>query len=140
MTHTEKRAREILKTVGRTGSSDDWLRVTMAGLDARADEVRPMCMHTGCDNRVCIGQQCRTEHGCGLCGGVILADAEDMKPPLCDDCYRSHVRHADDVLRKAVARVYGKKRIKALSEHSEGWNDGIEQAAGAVDSLIKGDG
>lgn len=39
-----------------------------------------------------------TEHGCCLCGGVMLADTEDWKVHLCHECFMEMGGHLEGAL------------------------------------------
>ena len=71
------------------------------------------------------------EHGCCLCGGVMLADTEDWKVYLCFDCLGLHFDaffgqyypyvNSDSVIRKLIDAAYeaGRKSVLGVPEPDE---------------------
>jgi hypothetical protein len=46
-----------------------------------------MCFDGDCKNAIFQdGPMCR-EHGCHVCGGIILADSDEWIHPLCPECF-----------------------------------------------------
>jgi hypothetical protein len=72
------------------------------------------------------------EHGCVLCGGVMLADTEDWKVHLCFECWASvtegrkspHSRSSQEAaLVKLIDAAYERGRRSVLGDPQEGDDD-----------------
>ena len=66
--------------------SDGIAKGTLVLVYPRVEDDKP----TTCDGCIIAGTgkavRCKT-HGCSICGWVMLADTEDWKHPLCEQCF-----------------------------------------------------
>lgn len=65
--------------------------------------------------REAVGPGCYcVDHGCCLCGGVMLADTEDWKVHLCVECYSDVT--ADDARESEIAPQATERLVSAAYE------------------------